>query len=53
MGASARGLLLRDTLRVASAVMGNKSIVAPEEQGATHVELFFDLVFVFALSDTA
>ncbi len=30
--------------------MYGKSIVSPEDQGATFVELFFDLVFVFAIT---
>jgi len=30
--------------------MNEKSIVSPEDQGATFVELFFDLVFVFAIT---
>lgn len=30
--------------------MSNPSIVSPEDQGATFVELFFDLVFVFAVT---
>ena len=28
------------------------SIVSPEDQGATFVELFFDLVFVFSVTQT-
>ncbi len=27
------------------------SLVSPEDQGATFVELFFDLVFVFAVTE--
>ena len=27
-----------------------KSLVSPDDQGATFVELFFDLVFVFAIT---
>ena len=30
--------------------MTEKSLVSPEDQGATFVELFFDLVFVFAIT---
>lgn len=30
--------------------MNGESIVSPEDQGATFVELFFDLVFVFAIT---
>ncbi len=30
--------------------MSQKSIVSPDDQGATFVELFFDLVFVFAIT---
>ncbi len=30
--------------------MNEKSMVSPEDQGATFVELFFDLVFVFAIT---
>ena len=30
--------------------MSDKSMVSPEDQGATFVELFFDLVFVFAIT---
>jgi low temperature requirement protein LtrA len=30
--------------------MPGRSIVSPEDQGATFVELFFDLVFVFAVT---
>lgn len=30
--------------------MNLKSVVSPEDQGATFVELFFDLVFVFAIT---
>lgn len=30
--------------------MPDQSIVSPEDQGATFIELFFDLVFVFAVT---
>ncbi len=30
--------------------MTKKSLVSPKDQGATFVELFFDLVFVFAIT---
>ena len=30
--------------------MSDKPLVSPDDQGATFVELFFDLVFVFALT---
>jgi low temperature requirement protein LtrA len=33
--------------------MNDKSMVSPEDQGATFVELFFDLVFVFAITQVS
>ena len=30
--------------------MSDKTMMSPEDQGATFVELFFDLVFVFAIT---
>jgi low temperature requirement protein LtrA len=32
---------------------GTPSIVAPEEQSVTFVELFFDVVFVFSVTQVA
>jgi low temperature requirement protein LtrA len=32
---------------------GTPSIAAPREQGVTFVELFFDLVFVFSVTQVA
>ena len=33
--------------------LGTPSIVAPEDQSVTFVELFFDLVFVFSVTQVA